>query len=60
MKEIQKKSERGSITLFVLLACLFFLLTVTSVGMFVKNKENAVEAEYQKIKQSYQNVDVKE
>ncbi len=48
------KNEKGSITLFVLLSCLFFLAIVTSVGVYLRNKETAVEQQYQQIKQSYE------
>ena len=33
------KNEKGSISLFVLLAALFFLVVVTSVGISYKNKD---------------------
>lgn len=35
---IEKKSERGSIVLFVLLVCLFFVFTLT--GIYVSNLNN--------------------
>ena len=37
-KMIEKKSERGSIVLFVLLVCLFFVFTLT--GIYVSNLNN--------------------
>ena len=55
-KRIGIKNERGSITLFVLLSGLFFLLLVTSVSIYVTNKATAQEDEYQKIKQGYESV----
>lgn len=48
------KNEKGSITLYVLLACLFFVISLVSVNTYMKNKEISVESEYQKIKQSYE------
>ena len=60
MRKRYIRDNRGSITLFVLLSCLFFLITITSVGIFVKNKESAVESDYQRIKQSYYNYEENE
>lgn len=47
-------SENGSIALFVLLSLLFFLVVVTSVGISMKNKQEAVEKEEQVIKNNYE------
>lgn len=48
------KNERGSISLFVLLSALFFLVVVTSVGVSLNNKETRIDAEFAKIKASYE------
>lgn len=48
------KNERGSISLFVLLSALFFLVVVTSVGVSFKNKETRIDTEFAKIKASYE------
>ena len=53
-KKLNLKSEKASITLLVLISMLFFLIVVSSVGVYVKNKELAVEKEYQEIKESYE------
>ena len=55
------KNDKGSITLFVLLSALFFLVIVGSVGVSMRNKESRVDAEFQKVKNSYeQNLDNKD
>ena len=48
------KQEKGSITVFVVLSLVFFLVVVVSVGIYSQNKAIAVEQEYQKIKSSYE------
>ena len=48
------RNERGAISLFVLLSALFFLVVVTSVGVSFKNKESRIDAEFVKIKESYE------
>ena len=48
------KSEKGSITVFTLASCLFFLVSVIGVQAYTKNKEMAVEEDYKRIKQSYE------
>ena len=53
-KKINKNYQRGSISLFVLLSMIFFIVIVTSVAASVKNKEAKVNAEYKKIKVSYE------
>ena len=47
------RSNKGSITLFVLLSCLFFLVLVTSTTIYVKNKSIAQDSQYQQIKEKY-------
>ena len=48
------KNEKGSISLFVLLSALFFLVVVTSVGVSLKNKEASIDAQFEKTKLSYE------
>lgn len=48
------KDKKGSISLFVLLSCLFFLVTVTSVAVSMKNKERSIDMQYAKTKASYE------
>ena len=48
------KSEKGSITLFVLLSTLFFFVIVVGVAVSLKNKETAVDKQFSLIKNSYE------
>ena len=48
------KNKKGSISLFVLLSALFFLVVVTSVGISYKNKERSIDSKLEKIKMSYE------
>ena len=48
------KNKKGSISLFVLLSSLFFLVVVTSVGISFKNKEASIDSQFEKIKSSYE------
>ena len=48
------KNNRGSITLFVVLSVLFFLVIVTSVAVSLRNKESAVDAQYERVKAAYE------
>ena len=48
------KSEKGSVTLFVLISCMFFLASVTCVQIYMQNKQIAVDREYTKVKQNYE------
>ena len=48
------KNKKGSISLFVLLSALFFLVVVTSVGVSYKNKERSIDSKLEKIKMSYE------
>ena len=48
------KNEKGSISLFVLLSALFFLVIVTSVGVSFKNKERSIDSQFEKIKSGYE------
>ncbi len=48
------KNEKGAITLFVLVSCLFFILSVTCVQMYMQSKKVAVDREYRQIKSNYE------
>lgn len=48
------RSERGSITIFVLASCLFFLVSVIGVFEYTKNKQISVEDDYRQIKLNYE------
>lgn len=48
------KSEKGSITVFVLASCLFFLISTVGVQVYTKNKQTALEKDYIQIKESYE------
>ena len=50
------KNEKGSITVFVLLAILFFLIVVFSVFMSSSNKNRIQISELDKIKQEYEKI----
>ena len=49
-----RKNQRGSITLFILISALFFLVIFTTVGISLKNKDYKIASEIQKIKLSYE------
>lgn len=48
------KCEKGSITIFALASCLFFLVSIVGVQIYTKNKQIALEENYKQIKQSYE------
>ena len=48
------KKENGAITLFVLLAMLFFMIAIFSLFVASSNKEQSQASEVDKIKQEYQ------
>ena len=48
------KSQKGSITLFVLVSCLFFLASVACINMYMQSKQVAVDREYRQIKANYE------
>ena len=48
------RGERGSITVFTLASCLFFLVSVMGVQAYTKNKQMSVEDDYKRIKQNYE------
>lgn len=51
---INLKSEKGSITLFVLISCMFFVASVACVQMYMQSKQTAVDREYKQIKSNYE------
>lgn len=48
------KSKKGSVTLFVLVSCLFFIASVACINMYIQSKQNAIDREYRQIKASYE------
>lgn len=48
------KSERGSITIFVLASCLFFLISTVGVQVYTQNKQTALEKDYMQVKETYE------
>lgn len=48
------KNEKGAVTLFVLVSCLFFLTSVACVNMYISSKQSAVNKEYKQIKSNYE------
>ena len=48
------KNEKGSITLFVVVSCMFFVASVVSVQMYMQSKKIAVDREYRAIKSNYE------
>ena len=53
MKKEKLSNQKGSITLFVLLAMLFFLVVVVNMFMRSSNSNQAQISEYDKLKQEY-------
>jgi len=53
MKSRKFRSEKGSITLFVLVTMLFFVYIMISVYMNQNNKMNAQKKQIQQIQQEY-------
>ena len=51
---INLRNEKGSITLFVLISCLFFVASVACVQMYMQSKKTAVYREYRQIKSNYE------
>ena len=52
-KKINRKNERGAITLFVLIACLFFALVLTGVYVATLNKMQTQEQQVDQIQENY-------
>lgn len=51
---INLKSEKGSITLFVLVSCMFLVASVACTQMYMQSKKIAVDREYRQIKSNYE------
>ena len=51
------KSEKGSITLYVLISMIFFLIVVTALYVSSSNKVRAEESQIRKIQQQYEKQD---
>ena len=54
MQKIFKKNQKGSVSLFILLSTLFFLVIVTGVAVNAKNKEINIDSQYERIKTTYE------
>lgn len=56
-----KKFEKGSITLFVLIAIIFFIIIASGVYISIRNKNISQDSDTQKIEEQYnkdvQNID---
>ncbi len=48
------KNENGSVTLFTLVSCLFFIASVACVSIYMQSKQTAVDREYRQIKANYE------
>ena len=51
---INLRNQKGSITLFVLISCMFFIASVTCVQIYMQSKQTAVDREYRQIKSNYE------
>ena len=51
---INLKNEKGSITVFVLASCLFFIAAVACTQIYMQSKQTAIEREYRQIKSNYE------
>lgn len=51
---INLRSEKGSITLFVLVSCMFFIASVACVQIYMQSKQTAVDREFRQIKDNYE------
>ena len=57
---MKKKSEKGAISLYVLIACLFFVFVLSGVYISNLNKLQAQEIELRQIQENYNNINDKE
>lgn len=48
------RENKGSVALFIMLSFLFFLVIVVSMTVYLNNKKNAVEKEYEQIRKNYE------
>ena len=53
-----KKSERGSISLYVLIACTFFVTILLAQYVRILGKAQAIEKEIVQIQENYENRDI--
>ena len=51
---INLRSEKGSITLLVLVSCMFFIASVACVQIYMQSKQTAVDREFRQIKDNYE------
>lgn len=51
---IKINNQKGSITLFVLVSCMFFIASVVCIQMYIQSKKIAVDREYRQIKANYE------
>lgn len=51
---IKLKNENGSIVLFILISCLFFIASVACVQMYMQTKQTSIDREYRQIKGNYE------
>ena len=51
---INFRNEKGSITVFVLASCLFFIAAVSCTQIYMQSKQTAIEREYRQIKVNYE------
>ena len=55
---LKLKKENGSITLFVLVSMLFFIIVLMGIYVNISNKIQKQEKEIQQIQKSYQKEDI--
>lgn len=51
---VDLKSQKGAITLIVLVSCMFFIASVVCIQMYTQSKQVAVDREYKQIKLNYE------
>lgn len=51
---MKNKKERGSVTLFVLVTCIFMVMILTTVMVNIENKKQAQKKEIEQITKSYE------
>ena len=51
---VNLKSEKGAITLIVLVSCMFFIASVVCIQMYTQSKQTSVNREYKQIKSNYE------
>ena len=54
------RREKGSITLFVLVSCMFFIASIACVQIYMQSKQTAVDREYRQIKSNYEQNNLEE